>query len=213
MVRLKSAEVRSDLFINLENDGLVYCDETDPEILKDYLRLRREVFEADPVTAKVLKPNQGWRYDLETHVIVAKNNENKCIGGAIMIVKESGSDLLLPLESDDFRLKDVYPELDLGGSICVQFSYLVVDENYRNLKCSSNIFRFIYELCIARGVRYIFSISPYNMARRHLLTIQMLNLGIKAEIEKNIFLPIQDSWNGYRRFLLKISGDSEIRKN
>lgn len=199
-------------FLPLENDGLTYSDEQDANVLEDYLELRRKVFKSDPVTTKILKPNQGWNYEnTETHVLTAKTPEGKCVGGAIIIISNPGNNLL-PLESDEFQLTNLYPQFDLEHNSYAEFTHFIIDENYRDWRCSANIFRCIHNLCMARSVKYLFGTAPYDRARRNSIGLKMLKIGLTAIIEKQVELPYQDDWNGYQRFLLTVDISSRFEE-
>ena len=191
--------------VNLERDGLVYLDTKNPVILEKYLELRRKVFGASPMTCRMLKPNQGWEYDLDTHVLAVMDGD-RCIGGAIIIINDSIPGKFLPLENKDvFQLKKLYPEFDLEHNAYAEFNYFVVDKDHRDWTCSANLFRMIYNLCVTRGVKILFGTAAAVPARRNRIALQRLNMGLEAVIRDDIHvLPFREEWNGYERQLIVV---------
>ncbi len=191
----------SSKLLNLDPDGFIYEDTKDPEHLKQFLELRKKIFGADKVTAKSLKQNEGWDYGLDTHVLIARN-ENKVIAGAIIVINNCQTDTFFSFECENFQLHKQFPEYELHKNTYASFQHFIVHEDYRTNICSQNLFRCLYNMCISNNIKLLFGIASNSRARRNRIALHKLNIDLDLKILNDIQLPERDSWNGFRRYLI-----------
>ncbi len=187
----------------LESDGLVYEETRDPDYLEQFLELRRNVFAADEATVKSLKPNEGWDYGLDTHVLIARD-KGKVIAGAITVINRCQTETFFSFEHENFQLHKQFPEYELNKNIYASFQHLIIHEDYRTNICSQNLFRCMYNICIRNNIKLLFGIASNSRARRNKIALHKLHIGLNAEIFNDIHLPEQDSWSGFRRYLMVV---------
>lgn len=200
---MKDCKIEKSKYLELENDGLQYLDTKDDNLIQKFLEVRKYVYSLKPVTQKSLAFNEGWNYGMDTHVIMVMDKD-KCVGGAIFIINDCSTDLFFPPENENFRLKFLFPEYQLDKNIHAFFKSFVILPQYANWKCSANIFRCIYNLCVKNGVKFLFATPHLSAAKVNKISLKKLKLDLLMEIKDNIKLSYEDRWNGYERKLLVI---------
>lgn len=185
-----------------EEVELAYVDTKDPEILRDFLNVRREVYAGRDVTAKSLSDDEGWNYGNDTHII-AVLHKNKCVGGTVLIINHSnGADELFPMEKNGFRLKEQFPELDLQHKAHAVFKSIFTLPEFTTWTTLSNIFRTVNNVLLTYNVKYIFATAHPASARRIKLTLDKMDIGMRMQICKDVTLPYEERWNGVARQLM-----------
>ncbi len=183
------------------SEEIIFEATDDANLIKQYIDLRKRIFASKPVTEKTLSLDQGIDYELETYVLVAHKG-NRCLGGCLLLINYSNTQKLLPMESAEFKLFDSLPELELEKKIYSYCGHFVVDPEYRNGKIAYNLITMLRGICQSKGVEYIFFSSPLIETRRH--TISCREADLKTHIYYNLHLPMRPSFNGFKRFLVRI---------
>lgn len=175
---------------------------TDPALEQQFLELRRHVFSLSEVTKKILEPNQGCAYkDVEHHLLVARDGDT-VIGGVLIYVNRAEPNKLLPLESENFRLQELFPEYELDKKNCCQVSYFVIHPKYRGKEILVEMLRHGYIKFIEWGISHMFSVTPTLQSRRYIQSASNLGLPIIAHPDKET--PLKNSYNGYKRILVEV---------
>ena len=127
-------------------------------------------------------------YDKLSHILIARRGR-LCLGGCRLIDREYDEMWRLPLETEDFRLRDLFPELPLKQVRHGEISRFAVMED---TGCDENIFyglcKVMYEKVIASRVHYLFAKSTYPLSRNWRLIAN--SLGAKTtRICENLEVP------------------------
>jgi hypothetical protein len=130
---------------------------------QSYFNLREKCYRADLGLDGFFG---GWdHYDTAGNVLIARKGE-EVVGGVRIIENLPGGDTLLPLESEDFRLKNIYPDLGLETSAYCEFSRLAVERSSRvGGHLAKDIIVEATREAKARGIRYLFAVSTPLQAR------------------------------------------------
>lgn len=186
------------------SSGITYEFTRNADLIKQYCAIRNKVF----TSVWQLSSFDGEQdiYDHVGKVLIVKKG-NKCIAGTRFVIHRPGSELLLPLESEDFRLKDVLPELGLENATYGDCSRVAIDPNYRNGAVSTQIFKIISKAAIELNCQYLFGISPTAAARRFRRIHK--NLGFKTEICEDIKIPERETYEGIEMKLIMVELQSK----
>ena len=110
---------------------------TEEDLKKQYYKIReaayRQLLDDDKFTA----PED--EFDKNGHIFVAKS-ANVCVGGLRITVSKPGSENRLPLETEDFRIKDFFPWLTFMGVTYSEPSKLALLPDYRDGQVLENLF-------------------------------------------------------------------------
>jgi hypothetical protein len=148
----------------VKQDTPVVFEFSDNLVLRqNYFALRQECYRED---LGLKDFSGGWdAHDVAGNVLIARKG-NEVVGGARIVVSSPASEQLLPLESKDFRMSEIFPELHLEKAAYCEFSRLAVERSERT---GGNLARdIIIELtreAKARGIRYLFAVSTPLQAR------------------------------------------------
>jgi len=167
--------------INHAND-LSYDFTINRESLKQYFKLRKQIYAKE---LGITIPEKD-EFDLISHICIVKK-KHFVIGGARITICEPTSMNILPMEENDFMLKDILPHLSLHNVVYAEYSKLALLPSYRNAEISKNLYEKLNQKSLQLGVRYIFAITPLSQARRYSLTYTQL--GYTSHILKNIDIP------------------------
>jgi len=179
-------------------DEIEFFFSREKEVLNEYFKVRDAVY-----LEQFNLPNADILHDAYddkpyTEFIIIKHGK-KIIGGGRLIFHFLGTDTLLPFEAENFLLKNILPELDLGNK-----SYLGVDrvallKDYRHGDTGREIIRLSDYRGQELGINYIFTVNPPIQARlnkRHCSA-----LGFDFHIRTDIEIPDKPSFNGKKMLL------------
>lgn len=165
--------------------------EHNPDLMKKYAKMRQEVF----TDYWKLEHFEGELdvYDNASHVLVIMHKD-KCVGGARLVVHEAGSALRLPMETDEFLVETLCPDLPLHWLHYAELSRVAILEGYRNGAYADSIYQMVEEKCKELDVHYVFAVAPIPQARRSRRSCRAL--GMKAEILSNVAVPELPTYEG-----------------
>lgn len=103
-------------------------------------------------------------YDKLGHIIVARRGK-LCLGGCRLIIREGDEGFLLPLESQEFKLRNVFPDLPLSKERHGEISRFAILDDYNNRDVLSGLCEVMYNQVVASGAHYMFAKSTLTMAR------------------------------------------------
>jgi hypothetical protein len=144
-------------------EPVVYEFTNDRALLHQYYRIRevmyRKVFHTDKFVG------QEDVHDKISHILIARRGK-LCIGGCRLIIRDGDEDFLLPMETPDFKLREVFPNLPLKKVRHGEISRLaILDDDDNKLEVMHSLCRLAVEKSIASGLGYIFVKSAASMAR------------------------------------------------
>ncbi len=145
-----------------KNIPVTYELTEDPGILHQYYLLRKAMYD------KTFKTNDyNWgedHYDRLSYIIVARRG-NLCLGGCRLIVREPDEQWALPMESDNFKLRELFPDLNLDKLRHAEVSRFAVMEDSGEEGIIHGLYKELYKLITSSNIHYVFVKSPYPMAR------------------------------------------------
>jgi hypothetical protein len=165
-------------------DSLTYEFTTDMQYLRQYFFIREYAYRHD----LQLKNFSGQEdtIDRYSHFLIARKG-HFCIGGARLTVSSIKNRVLLPLESEEFRITEALPELE-SVNYC-ELGRLAILPEYRKGKCLKSLFMLSADTAKDLGCCYMMGVSPPENAIRFKAAYQQL--GYHAEIRDDIAAPIK----------------------
>lgn len=180
---------------------------TNKKYLRQYYRLRKMIYEID---LGIPLSSFSDSFDSISHTLVVRLKE-KCVGGCRLTVCEAGSNRLLPSESEEFRLKNLAPELELDKYSYAEYSRLILLPDYRDGKVSEKIYKQLNRKARQLGVRYVFVIAQKSHARLYISSYR--RLGYKVKMLSNVNIPknINDRYNGVAECIIMMDMSSRYQ--
>lgn len=167
-----------------------YKDTSHP-LVQQYFHLREKIF----IDKWNLKNFYGLEdeYDIQSQILVL-HREGLCLGGARLFIKEEGNNSFLPMETHEFVLAELLPELDLANVKYGELSRVVLSEELQMNNYSAHIYRNIAKKALDCGVRYIFAVAPLLQARKSRMVCH--SEGIWIENRADIKIPELQTYEG-----------------
>lgn len=146
-----------------KGEPIVYEFTQDRGLLHQYYLLReamyRRMFETDKFVG------EEDVHDKLSHILVARRGR-LCLGGCRLTVREPDEMWSLPMESDDFKLRSVFPDLALDRVRHGEISrFAVMEDCGSEAEIFSGLCEVMYEKVISLKVHYLFAKSTYTLAR------------------------------------------------
>ena len=179
---------------------LVYEFTRDPGYLHQYYLLREKMYIRTWGLKNFEAPED--EYDRQSHIIIARRG-NHVVGGGRLTVAGPRKETLLPLEDEDFRLKDLFPEMGLEYCKYAELSRMAVEPEFHGGECTKALFEHMYRKLSALKVAYWFALAPSPSARMYR---RMFNsLGLDLTIWRETEVPQRDGYEGIKMNLLSVS--------
>ena len=140
-----------------------FYQQTSNPLVQQYFHLREEIF----INKWGLKNFYGAEdeYDVQSHILIL-HRDGICLGGARLFIREEYNSLLLPMETEEFCLKDLLPELDFVNNKYGELSRVVLSKELQTDNYSAQMYKNIAQKGREYGVRYIFAVAPLLQARK-----------------------------------------------
>jgi GNAT superfamily N-acetyltransferase len=164
---------------------LTYECTTDMQYLRQYFFIREYAYRVD----LQLKHFSGQEDEIDkySHQLVVRKG-HFCIGGARLTVSSPDNRVLLPLETEAFRITDMLPELQ-PVRFC-ELGRLAILPEYRQQGCLENLFKYAADIARDLGCSYMMGISAPITARRFASVYRQL--GYESRICADIATPMKD---------------------
>jgi len=144
-------------------EPLVFEFTNDRGLLHQYYRLREVMYRKVFNTDKFVGTEDI--HDKLSHILIARRGR-LCVGGCRLTIREADEDFLLPMESADFKLRDVFPNLPLKKLRHGEISrFAIMDEDDDRLEIMGLLSQLIIEKCNSSELGYAFLKSSLPMAR------------------------------------------------
>lgn len=166
----------------------------DTDLLEQYFKLRKEVFVSYWNLKNFVGENE---FDRKGHILLL-HKDGICYGGARINLCTPLKDDLLPLESEELRLKDVL-NIDLKTTSYVEASKIVLVPELMNCIYANEMYRIVIEKSRQLGAAYLFAKAPLKQARRSKMACRHLNL--ITEIVEDLDLPDDGTHDGIKMVL------------
>lgn len=189
LTELQESLVRKhDLAKNRE--PIVYEFTNDPALLHQYYRLREIMYRRMFKTDKFVGTEDV--YDKISHILIARQGK-LCIGGARLTIREPYEEFLLPMETEQFKLKEKLPQLGLEYGRHGEASRFAIMEGYNEREVMYNLSKLLCEKGLQQDLRYVFAKSTYPMARNwRMIGNRILNIDtqiLDVEVPENPIHP------------------------
>lgn len=179
-------------------DEIEFLFPKEKSLLDEYFKVRDAVYleQFNLPTAELLQ--DGYEAQPYTNFLVVRHN-GKVIGGSRIIFHYEGSNTLLPFEGEDFKISDVFPDLNLPNVRYCEVDRTVLARDYRTGDLGREIVVHFVSKCKDEGAKYIFGIGPMIQVRNY--KRHCTALGIDFHIQKDIILPDRRAYNGKKMWL------------
>lgn len=144
-------------------------------------------------------------FDKAGNILIARAG-NFVVAGCRLTFSSPRKEMLLPVESKGFSLKQALKNLNLEYRKYAELSDLVMEPAYQTEKCMKEIFRRVSRKLIANKVDYLMSVGSLADTRlyRSFLGKMGINLTVRADVE----LPT-DYENGTKSYLMILAVDPQ----
>jgi hypothetical protein len=170
---------------------LTYTWDHTPELLQEYFDVRQYSY-AQHLGLRKFSGKLDWQ-DLNSDILLVID-KNKCVGGLRLTVQCREVTPYLPIEDDDFRLKELFPELDLDNCKYAEISRLALLPAYRSGHQTASIYSLVAKKMDETKIKHFFTVSPLLQAKRVQRIARLL--GYEATIFKDIKLPEKNVYEG-----------------
>lgn len=172
------------LVVNNQPEEVVYEITTDPFLLSQYYKLREDCYRQD----LGIKGFSGSEedYDKIGSIAIARVGR-RVIGGARMVMSLPNKRMKLPLEEENFIMKDLFPELELDKKGYFEIGRFAVRTGYRDAHISRSIANVLFSNAILNDCFYQFIVSSLNLFRNHRMIVY--RLGFSHELLEHINVP------------------------
>ena len=157
------------------------------EDLKEYYQIREQCYRRVPDGPKDFDGSEDM-FDRMSDIMIVRAN-NQIIGGARIYGRTNKNDPNLPLEEDGFLLKNLFPDKQLDRVSYCEFGRMAVLEQFRSKVLLKTIVVNLCQMSIARGYKYLFTMSPLQQARCYRMIINEIDFPHKYNIYRDIELP------------------------
>lgn len=146
-----------------KNAGVVYEFTQDKALLHQYFRLR-EIMYRKMFGTEEFKGEEDF-HDKVSYLLIARRGR-LCLGGCRLTIREADEKWDLPMESDAFRLRDSFPELNLDRVRHAEISrFAIMEDSGGDDDIFYGLCKAMYDKVTRSNVSYMFVKSTYLMAR------------------------------------------------
>jgi len=166
-------------------------ESTPIDLVHQYFQLRQDVF----TNYWHLKQFAGDEdeYD-KMSVILLMCHQNTCVGGARIVIRPAYSDIYLPMETADFLVTRLLPDLHLEGKNYVEICRLAILPEFMNGSHSTELYYQLACKCKELNISYAFGVSPILQARK--IRIACRSFGMDTKICNDIAIPPLATYEG-----------------
>jgi len=168
-----------------KNEPIVYEFTQDRALLHQYYRLReamyRKMFQTDQFKG------EEDLHDKLSHILIARRG-NLCLGGCRLTIREHDEMWNLPMESDDFKIRELFPHLPLDKARQCEISRFAIMEDSGDAEILDAMSKVMIDKVIDSDVHFSFVKSTLPLARNWRLIAN--KCGVKtAKICRDIEVP------------------------
>lgn len=176
----------TDQLSTLDKQPITFEYGKNPALLKQYYNLREYCYRFDlKIDSFPGKPDE---YD-ETGITILVLHGNRVIGGSRLNISTPLKRAKLPLEENNFIMRDIFPELALDNKSYCEFSRFAIHPEYRNRTVCADLMRALISTAQELGCSYQFSVSTLVAARNYRMLCNTMN--IRHVIRRDIIVPVK----------------------
>ena len=134
----------------------------DKALLHQYYRLRDQAFGRDIASSD----GSGGAdvYDKISDILVARRGK-LVIGACRVTFREGDESFLLPMEDEDFQLRNIFPDLPLAKERHAVFSKFAILEEHRQQDILHGLCKIMYDKVVSTDTHYVFVRTTSVLAR------------------------------------------------
>lgn len=159
---VQDALIRRFSKVPKQPEPVVFEFTSDKGLLHQYYRLRDQVFGRD--IAHSDGSGGADIHDKISEILVARRGK-LLIGACRLTVREGDESFLLPMETEDFKLRDVFPNLPLHKERHAAISKFAILEEHRQQDILHGLCKIMFDRVIASDTHYVFSRTTSILAR------------------------------------------------
>jgi hypothetical protein len=164
---------------------------TDKALLHQYYLLRNQMI-GRYINAPIVTDDV---YDKISEILVARRG-NAVIGGCRLTIREGDESFLLPMEHENFQLRDKFSDLPLNKERHGIISKFVILEEHRGDETLYGLSKIMFDKVVSLDTRYIFSCTSYVLARNwrkiaNILGAKTTRICEDVEVPENPNFPAQ----------------------
>jgi len=147
------------------HEPVVYEFTNDRALLHQYYHMREMMYRKMSFVYDYV--GEEDEYDKMSHILIARRGK-LCVGGCRLTTREADEDFLLPMESSDFKLRDVLPNLPLRKFRHGEISrFAVLDDDDDHMDITRNLMKVLTAKCIDLELGYVLFKSSALVARNN----------------------------------------------
>lgn len=168
----------------------------DAGLVHQYCNMRENMF----ISVWGLKHFSGMkdRFDDISQLMVARKGL-QVIGGGRLTICPPSRPLAMPMENADFKLTEVFPELNLDKHTYGEFSRLAILPEYRAGSVFPELAKRFIRKAVAEGVDFAFNMAPVPLARSYRQAMQVF--GLNWNIRNDLVVPDREEFEGIKMTL------------
>ena len=174
-----------------------FYNQTNHPLIQKYFDLRAREF-TDQWGLKNFDGSEDI-YDKHSIILIA-HKDGECLGGTRLAIKYKDNINKLPFETEDFKVKDLFPKLNLENKKYAEISRAVLVKKLRDRKHISKMCDLLVrQKATELGIQYIFCVSAELVSRSFRMTYK--SLGLSFEVQKHITVPELPTYEGHKMVL------------
>lgn len=179
-------EIMADLPVTYE----FITSSTPINLVHQYFQLRQDVF----TDYWKLKNFSGGEDDFDKlgHILLLIQGD-RCVGGIRLVTRKPYTSMLLPMETENFQISNLLPELALEGETYSEICRAALLPDFRkDGRYSKEMYRLITLKSKELKHKVSFGVSPVVVARK--IRIACKSFGLHTEIRNDIKIPSLPSY-------------------
>jgi len=161
----------------------------DPTLLNKYYEIRANCYRAVEDGPSDFSYEADELDRLSDILVVIQNGY--VIGGARLVASTPENPIKLPVEQDNFRMKNVFPEYNLQDKTICEFGRIAIAKEFRSFSILEGLCEHLIKKAIDKGYHYQFSMAPKAQTRCYRRVGHKLNLPYPYIVHENIDVPLK----------------------
>lgn len=160
-------------------------------LYKDYMQLKKYMYYNDKELGFLYEKSKMYDpfdYFENSDVIIGVMND-VVVGGARIMYKNGGEDIVLPTETEAGSYPELFPDLEAKEKNYCEIIRLVVHPHYRKGNFIKLFFFRMYGRCIELDMDYIFITSSRRRSRFHKKALQSIDCSI--DLRRDVVLEMK----------------------
>lgn len=176
------------------------------KLIQQYYLLRQEIY-TDYWHLENFEGGED-EYDKNSYTLLALC-KNRCVGGIRLVAAYETDNKCLPMETKGFYIEELFKDLNLKKNEYGEIGRTALLPEFRNGKCSQEMYKVICLKSKELGHKYAFAVAPIQQARK--VRIACRAFGLRADVCDGIPVPSLPTYENITMKLMKIHiGDWNI---